>query len=140
MDHEFNFYLGLCAIQCSHYEQADSLFSVCVMNDRASGGNWIHPLHLFYLGVARYEEGSYASAISSFDSALTIYPNFSDAEYYKALCLRATGQKGEADAMTSRARDDFMNGFTINEDNSIYERYPYQVEKMWFDGVPSLTN
>jgi tetratricopeptide (TPR) repeat protein len=140
MDHEFNFYLGLCALQLSHYELADSLFSICIANDHAISGTWVHPLHLFYLGVARYEEAKYTPAISCFDSALTIYPNFSDAEYYKFLCLKRMGQNGEADALISRARDDFMNGFTINEDNAVYERYPYQVEKKWFDGVPSLTS
>ncbi len=139
MDHEFNFYLGLCYLQLSKYEQADALFSECLAHDRALGGNWIHPLHLFYQGVARREEGSFASAITSFDSALAIYPHFSDAEYYKSLCLRASGQNESADALKSRARDDFMDGYTINEDNVVYERYPYQVEKKWFDGVPSLT-
>jgi tetratricopeptide (TPR) repeat protein len=139
MDHEFNFYLGLCALQLSHYERADSLFSICIANDRAVGGNWVHPLHLFYLGIARREEGMLASAIVCFDSALMIYPHFSDAEYYKGACLEAMGQHEASLTMQSAARDDFMDGYTINEDNAVYERYPYQVEKKWFDGVPSLT-
>jgi hypothetical protein len=68
-----------------------------------------------------------------------VYPHFSDAEYYKAACLQATGQHEASLAMRSQARDDFMDGYTINEDNAVYERYPYQVEKKWFDGVSSLT-
>ncbi len=139
MDHEFNFYLGLCALQLSHYERADSLFSICIADDRAITGTWVHPLHLFYLGVARYEESKFDAAITSFDSALVIYPHFSDAEYYKGACLNATGQRTPADILRSQAKDDFMDGYTINEDNAVYERYPYQVEKKWFDGVPSLT-
>jgi tetratricopeptide (TPR) repeat protein len=139
MDHEFNFYLGLCALQLSQYDRADSLFTVCLMHDRALGGNWIHPLHLFYQGVARREEGMYAAAIISFDSALAIYPHFSDAKYYKSLCLDAKGQHTDASVLRSEAKDDFMAGYTINEDNAVYERYPYQVEKKWFDGVPSLS-
>lgn len=140
MDHEFNFYLGLCYLQLSQYERAEQLFAGCIANDRALGSNWVHPLHLFYLGVARYEEGQYASALHSFDNALTIYPHFSDAKYYKAACLDATGQHAAANAMRSESKDDFKNGFTINEDNADYERYPYQVEKKWFDGVPSSEN
>ncbi len=139
MDHEYNFYLGLCYLQLSQYERADKLFSSCVANDRALGGNWVHPLHLFYLGVTRREEGMLASAIVCFDSALMVYPHFSDAEYYKGACLEATGQHEASLTMQSEARDDFMDGYTINEDNAVYERYPYQVEKKWFDGVPSLT-
>ncbi len=139
MDHEFNFYLGLCALQLSRFERADSLFSICVLHDLALGGNWVHPLHLFYLGIARYEEGEYAHAIISFDSALSIYPHFSDAECFKANCLDAMGEHTSADVLRSAAKDDFMNGYTINEDNAAYERYPYQAEKKWFDGVPSLS-
>ncbi len=138
MDHEFSFYLGICYLQLSQYQRADECFSKCLTNDRAQGGNWIHPLHLFYLGVTRYEEGQYRSAIIDFDSAIAIYPHFSDAEYYKALCLRITGTPRDADILVSKARDDFYAGYTINEDNAVYERYPYQVEKKWFDGVPSL--
>ncbi len=138
MDHEFNFYLGLCSLQLSHYERADELFSTCLVNDRAVGGNWVHPLHLFYLGIARYEEGQYSQAIISFDSALMVYPHFSDAEYYKGACLEAIGQHDASLSMRSESKDDFMDGYTINEDNAVYERYPYQVEKKWFDGVPSL--
>ncbi len=139
MDHEFNFYLGLCYLQLSQYDKADKLFSACLANDRALGGNWVHPLHLFYLGVTRREEGMLASAIICFDSALMVYPHFSDAEYYKGACLEATGQHEASLAIRSEARDDFMDGYTINEDNAVYERYPYQVEKKWFDGVPSLS-
>lgn len=139
MDHEFNFYLGLCALQLSQYERAEELFTSCLVHDRTLGGNWIHPLHLFYQGVARREEGLFASAIISFDSSLTIYPHFSDAKYYKAACLDAIGRHTTADVLRSEAKDDFMAGFTVNEDNAIYERYPYQVEKKWFDGVPSLS-
>jgi tetratricopeptide (TPR) repeat protein len=137
MDHEFNFYLGLCALQLSQYDKADKLFSACLANDRALGGNWVHPLHLFYLGVARRDEGMLAGAIICFDSALIVYPHFSDAEYYKAVCLEATGQHDASLALQSEARDDFMSGYTINEDNAVYERYPYQVERKWFDAAPS---
>jgi tetratricopeptide (TPR) repeat protein len=139
MDHEFNFYLGLCYLQLSKYERADALFSECLAHDRALGGNWIHPLHLFYQGVARREEGSFASAITSFDSALAIYPHFADAKYYKAACLDATGQHIAADVLRTEAKDDFTDGYTINEDNAVYERYPYQLEAKWLVGVPSLT-
>lgn len=138
MDHEFNFYLGLCFLQLSQYAYADSLFSTVLAHDRALGGNWVHPLHLFYLGVTRREEGQFAAAIGCFDSALTVYPHFSDAEYYRGACLAAIGQQASSDISISQARDDFMDGYTINEDNAVYERYPYQVEKKWFDGVPSL--
>lgn len=139
MDHEFNFYLGLCYLQLSQYARAEQLFSACLANDRALGAHWVHPLHLFYLGIAHYEEHEYASAITCFDSALMVYPHFSDAEYYKSACLEATGQHEASLATCSQARDDFMDGYTINEDNAVYERYPYQVEKKWFDGVPSLS-
>lgn len=59
--------------------------------------------------------------------ALEIYPTFSDVQAYKAICLHKLGRKEEAAELNKQAELNGKAGNTINEDNVIYERYPYQI-------------
>jgi tetratricopeptide (TPR) repeat protein len=133
MDHEYAFYMGLCYLQLEEYDSAEACFTQCIANDRALSSGWVHYMHTFYLGVTQYVEGHFAHAIESFDLAIATYPRFSDAKYYKALCLLKTGQDQLARGILLEARDDAREGLTINEDNAIYERYPYQIRPQWPD-------
>jgi tetratricopeptide (TPR) repeat protein len=66
-------------------------------------------------------------AIAIFDKALKIYPEFSDVKYYKAICWFKQGKpKEEIGALIGIAKEDAAKGYSINEDNTIYETYPYQ--------------
>jgi tetratricopeptide (TPR) repeat protein len=127
MDHYYNFYLGLCYLQLCQLDSAESLFRSCIQRDQASGSNWVHYLHVFYLGVTLYEESKYAAAISVFDSALERYPRFSDAKFYKAVCFDKLKQQESVLPLLLDAQKDLRDGYTINEDNVIYEQYPYQL-------------
>ena len=82
---------------------------------------------MFYLGISRYEQGKYEEAIKAFHRALQKYPQFSELLYYKANCEGRIGNKDEAKRLIDKAIDYGKKGYTINKDNSIYERYPYQV-------------
>lgn len=96
------------------------------------GENWVHHLDLFYLGISRYEQGKYEGAIKAFNRALQKDPHFSDALYYKAKCEGRLGNKEEAQRLLNEAKRFGKQGNTINEDNSFYERYPYQVRwNLW---------
>ncbi len=127
MDHKYSFYEGICYLQLCDYDSAERCFSICIDHDRSLAGHWEHYMHDFYLGVTLYEEHQYDSAIRVFDLALMTYPHFSDAKYYKAESLSALHQEDSVLPMLYEARDDLRNGFTINEDNAIYEQYPYQI-------------
>ena len=59
---------------------------------------------------------------------MKIYPNFSDVKYHKAICLLLTGKNDEAKEMLSQAKEDFKKGYKLNEDNTYYETYPYQLQ------------
>ena len=72
----------------------------------------------------------YGRALQAFDKCLKLYKNFSDAEYYKAACLKYSKRNEEALVLMTQARDDFKQGYTINEDNVDYEVYPYQVARL----------
>ena len=70
-----------------------------------------------------------------FDKALKIYPEFSEVKYYKAICLGRLFKKTKDETLKMKvlqlieeAKADFNKGFKLNEDNTIYETYPYQIK------------
>ena len=128
MDHSYDFYIGLSHLQLNEFEKAEKVFKKDfdrVIADK--GTDWLHHLDLFYFGISRYELKKYEEAIEMFNMALEIYPDFSDVQAYKAICLSKLGRKEEAIALDKQAELNAKIGNTINEDNVIYERYPYQM-------------
>lgn len=130
MDHTYEFYIALSYLQLNEFKKAEALFE---KNNNELldelGEEWLHPTVLFYLGISKYELEKYDEAIYEFDRALKLYANFSDVKYYKSLCLRRIGRIEDAKKVYQEFLEDSENGFTINEDNVIYEVYPYQ--KKW---------
>lgn len=133
MDHSYNFYIALSKIQLNEFAEAEELLEKEVNQQMQNQGeDWVHHLDLFYLGISRYEQGEYEEAIKAFDRALQKYPQFSEVLYYKAKCEGRLGNKDEAKKLIEEAKKIGKQGYTINEDNSIYERYPYQVRwNLW---------
>lgn len=134
MDHTYDFYIGLCHLQLGQFQEAEQVLEADRKAHLAkASGVAPHFLDVFYLGIAKYELGKFEAAIAEFDTALETYQEFSDAEYYKFLCLLKLGRSKEADPLLRKAIADYKRGFTINEDNVIYERYPYQAYflKLW---------
>ena len=129
MDHSYDFYIGLSHLQLNEFEQAEKVFKMDfdrVIADK--GKDWLHHLDLFYFGISKYELRKYQEAIEIFDMALEIYPEFSDVQAYKAICLSKFGRKEEAIELDKLAELNGKAGNTINEDNVIYEKYPYQMQ------------
>jgi tetratricopeptide (TPR) repeat protein len=135
MDHEYAFYSVLCYLQLCRYDSAERCFRKCIEDDQGVGGKWVHYMHTFYLGVTLYADERYDEAVEQFDKAIITYPNFSDAKYYKAWCLDKAGQTDSALDLMTQAGRDIEDGFTINEDNAAYERYPYQIKREWVKGA-----
>ncbi len=133
MDHSYNFYIALSKIQLNQYEAAERLLTKEVAQQaKAQGEDWVHYLDLFYLGIAKYEQGKYEAAIETFDRALKLYPEFSEVLYYKGNCLGRLGDKEAAAELTALAKENGKKGNSIQEDNAIYERYPYQIRwELW---------
>ncbi len=128
MDHSFSFYMGICYLQLNEYEKAEKLFDDYVNDIYKNRQKLEHPTAYFYQGIAKYELKKWDEAIAVFDKAIKIYPEFSDAQCYKAICWLKQGKpKEEAAALVGVARENSAKGFSINEDNAIYETYPYQV-------------
>jgi len=132
MDHTYDFYIGLCYLQLNEYDKAEKLLANYVNEMfKKNGESWVHPTALFYHGISKYEQKKWEEAIIEFDRALKNYPNFSDAKYYKAICLARLEKKEDVSKLFNEAKEDAKKGYTINEDNVIYERYPYQIR--WKD-------
>jgi tetratricopeptide (TPR) repeat protein len=131
MDHTFNFYIALCYLQLNDFLKAELLLKEYNDTLFADRDSLEHPTALFYYGIAKYEQSKWEEAIIIFDKALKIYPNFSDVKYYKAICLARLGKQEEVTKLLNEAKQDAKIGYTINEDNTIYETYPYQ--KKWQD-------
>ncbi len=133
MDHTYYFYIGISHLQLNQFEKAKENLEKSIKQTQADGGDgWVHYLDLLYLGIATMELGDYENAILHFNKALAAYDRFSDAKFYKGRCLYLLGNSEKAKQYILEAKEDLLNGFTINEDNVIYERYPYQLRKAWF--------
>jgi len=133
MDHTYNFYIALCYLQRNEYMQAKILLKQDVdAMFQKNGEAWVNPTSLFYYGIAMYELTEYADAITIFNRALVQYEHFSDAKYYKAICLaRLDGSQDEIKNLIKESREDAQKGYTIGEYNTVYETYPYQ--QKWQD-------
>lgn len=127
MDHTYDFYIALSYLQLGRFAEAEQILEADREAHLATSSVEPHFLDVFYMGIAKYELGKYEEAIAQFDISIGTYREFSDAEYYKALCLIKLGRNNEAEKLMQKAITDYRNGFTINEDNVVYERYPYQV-------------
>ena len=128
MDHTYNFYIALSYIQLNEFSKAESILEKELRNTiDAKGTDNAHHLDLFYYGISKYEQKKWAEAVAVFDRALKLYPQFSDVKFYKAICLSRLNKKDEYIKLYDEARADFKAGYTINEDNVVYEKYPYQI-------------
>jgi tetratricopeptide (TPR) repeat protein len=127
MDHTFGFYLGLCYLQLNEYQKAEQLLKQYNDDIFKNRQGLEHPTALFYYGIAKYELQKWEEAIIEFDRALKQYPNFSDVKFYKAMCLIKINKEKEAMTLLDEGKSDAEKGYTINEDNTVYEKYPYQV-------------
>ena len=134
MDHSFEFYKGLCYLQLNKFDSAEYLMNK-VINEELKARNEAHHLHWFYLGIIQYEKENFQEATCSFDNCLKEYPQFSDAQFYKALCYEQQSQKKEAIKLLLVAKENLRKGYSINEDNAFYEAYPYQISKFMVDGT-----
>ena len=118
----------LSYLQLNKYKEAEKIFSAELDSAVNLFGEGVeHHLDLFYYGIAFYEQQEWESAIIQFDRALKIYPRFSDVQYYKSVCLFRLGRSKEGKELALRSKENQKAGFSVNEDNAIYERFPYQL-------------
>lgn len=130
MDHTYTFYISLSYLQLKEFEKAENYLQKTINEQKNSQFKEAHHLDLFYYGISLYEQQKYKEAISVLDEAIKQYPKFSDAIYYKAICLKKLNKnESEYLDLIKQAEIYLEKGYTINEDNAVYETYPYQYKK-----------
>jgi tetratricopeptide (TPR) repeat protein len=127
MDHSFNFYIGLSYLQLNKFDSACSYLQKSIDYGERNSGHG-HFLEYFYLGITKMEMEDYENAIINFDKSIKIASRFSDAKYYKAASLNSLNKYNDALDLLNESLNDFKKGYTINEDNALYEDYPYQIK------------
>ncbi|TLP74385.1 tetratricopeptide repeat protein [Maribacter sp. ACAM166] len=130
MDHTYNFYIGLDYLQLNEFNKAKEFLVKSKEQQFKDFPNALpqeacHYLDWYYSGIADFELGNYQEAIVSFDMALKGYDNFADALYFKGRSMTKLGNVEEGVEWEKKAFENGDNSF--NEDNAIYEIYPYQV-------------
>ncbi len=127
MEHSFSFFIGLSYLQLVEYEKAEKyLYTYIQQSEEKWGKNKAHHTATFYYAIAKMELGKYEEALQWFEKTLAVYPNFSDAKYYTFVTLYRMGRE-DYNKWYEAGKKDAEQGYTINDDNVIYERYPYQV-------------
>lgn len=131
-DHTLELYMGICYLQLHRFDDALAILKENIQTqEREHSMDWIHFLDRYYLAMTHYEKNDYAMAIAELDEVLQEYPTFSDAQYYKSICLNYLGEKEKAQTLMAEAINNFEKGNTFNEDSNLYENYPYQVTWQW---------
>lgn len=128
MDHTYDFHIALSYLQLNEFEKAEKIFEKDIARQKEEKGeDYVHQLDLFYWGISLYEQKKYEEAIAAFDRSLEKYPTFADVQIYKGLALKKLGRQEEAESVYNAGMENGKKGYTINEDNVIYIRYPYQL-------------
>lgn len=125
MDHTYAFYIGLSYLQLNEFEKAEATFKNDIEN-QINQYKEAHFLDWFYYGISLYEQQKWEDAITCFDHTLSEYTNFAEAQFYKSIVLFRLGKKEEAQKLFDEAKENGRRGYTIGEDNVVYEKYPYQ--------------
>ncbi len=140
-DHLLEFYIGLCHLQLNQYDEAINVLEEnIIILETQYGVDWVHYLDRFYLAIAHYENKNYSNAIVELNKVLEEYPKFSDAQFYKGLCLAYLGKKDQAIPLMEEGKSNYGSGYTFNEDSNLYEKFPYQVTWQWNNAKSILPN
>jgi len=130
MDHTYNFHIALSYLQLNEFEKAEKIFKKDMEEQvKQWGEDGYHHLDLFYYGISLYEQQKWKEAIIQFNKSLEKYPKFSEPMFYKAFAMSHTESYTEEEIKTLvlKAKENKKLGNTMNEDNAMYEMYPYQL-------------
>jgi tetratricopeptide (TPR) repeat protein len=133
MDHSYKFYSAVAHLQLQEFKKAENFLTAEIETvSRTRGEKWVHHLDVLYLGIAQLKLKKFKESIQTFNKTLELYPQFSEAHYYKSIAQKTIADQGYSASMKA-AKEYFTLGYTINEDNAIYEKYPYQLSAASFE-------
>lgn len=127
MDHTYAFYIGLSYLMINEFEKATNVFKKDI-EAQIADRNEAHFIDWFYYGISFYEQQKWEEALNCFNQTLEVYHDLAEAQYFKAVCLARLGRsESEINLFFDSAIANGKKGNTINEDNAVYEKYPYQL-------------
>jgi tetratricopeptide (TPR) repeat protein len=128
MDHTYPFFEGLCHLKMGNYALAEQDFKRDMALQKSSTAETtIHFNSLFYVGILYWKMGKYTLAVQYLQQCLKQYKQHPDANYYLGLVYRAQKRAAEARQQLAFAQQCLAKGYQLNEDNTFYENYPYQI-------------
>lgn len=130
MDHTYNFHIALSYLQLNEFEKAEKIFAKDIEEQVTQWGeDGYHHLDLFYYGISLYEQQKWEKAIIQFNKSLEKYPKFTEPMIYKVFAMSHMDKYSEEEikSIAIEAKENKNLGNTINEDNAVYEMYPYQI-------------
>lgn len=126
-DHSYSFYLGLCYLEIGDYDKSEFFFMKDIETQRrGEGTNDIHFNTLLYLGILYYSINEFDKAEYYFKDCLRLYEQHPMANYYMAKTLKIIGNK-QQEFYFEKAKQYILEGYKINEPNSLYVNYPRQI-------------
>jgi len=98
-------------VMMKEYPKAEKLLANYVTDMKAKNGeDWVHPTALFYYGVSLYEQRKWKEADIAFNRSLSLYPNFSDAKFYKVIFQGRAGSTEEYQRLCNESEADYKIG------------------------------
>lgn len=77
---------GLAYMNLKEYDKAINEFNTYITNEKNKNGeNWVDATSPYYLGICYEKQGKTKEAIESYDLAIKIRPDYSEAFYHKAM-------------------------------------------------------
>ena len=126
-DHTYSFYLALSHMELGDYMQAEGYFLKDIAQQkRGEAKNDIHFNSLLYFGLLYYLTNEFDKAEVYFRDCLRLYEQLPMANYYMAMTLKVMGNK-QQEVYFEKAKQYILEGYKINEPNSLYVNYPRQI-------------
>jgi tetratricopeptide (TPR) repeat protein len=127
MDHTYAYYFGLCYLETSALDKAETAFLKDIAEQKkGDSGNDVHFNSLFYLGMVYYEMREFELAEKYFKECLHLYDQYPEANFYMGKVLQITGNE-RSSFYFNKAHESYLEGYRINEPNSARIRYPRQI-------------
>ncbi|TDE16528.1 tetratricopeptide repeat protein [Dyadobacter psychrotolerans] len=127
LDHSFSFYIALSYMESGQYDKAETYFLKDIAQQkRGEGKNDIHFNSLLYFGILYYLMNEFDMAQKYLRDCLVLYPQQPMANYYMAMTLKVLGNN-QKDIYFEKAKQYMLEGYRLNEPNSLYVNYPRQI-------------
>ncbi len=139
MDHSYDFFLGLAYKEAREFALAEKYLGASVDKCiKQKGENWVNYNEWFYMGMICLQQGKDGQAIMYFDKCLKEYPGYPTALYHKAMALKHTGKKPEAQQLLQRASQGIDKGMRSAEDSDPYVNYPDTIHQQDIDAAMAI--